>query len=359
MVYFVPHDKTPAAPSPAPEHDDLDYRGTARRPVFGALPNEVRRTITGWTGGRIDAVHVAGGGFTHGFAALIDGPRPVFVKAIALDDPHIAPAYAREVEVLAALPDGMPVPALLEHALVDGWRVFATTPVPGRMPGSPWTLADARAVHDAASVANTVLAPMAPETLGIRGTLAGEWADLLDGVDGGNDVLGSGKRPGFLPEWFRGPGGDRLAQWTLGSAARAPAALAGTTPLNNDLRADNVIMSREAVGGFPAGTAWICDWNYLTLGPPWTDWVVQWPALHDDGLPVDQIAGWELTARVPTTEIDAWLSAVFIYYTAAGAREPLPSSPDLRRHQQRCARQAVGLLAVRAGRERRLGGWPA
>lgn len=358
MVEFVPHDKTPGLPSPAPARDELDYGATARRPGFGALPAAVRRTITGWAGGRIDAVQLAGGGFTHGFAALIEGPRPVFVKAIALDDPYIAPAYAREVEVLAALPDGLAVPALLEHAVVDGWRIFATAPVPGRMPGSPWTLADARAVHDAARLANTVLTPVAPQALGIRGTLAGDWVDLLDELDGGNAVLAAGLRPGFLPAGFRGPDGDPLAQWIRGAAARAPTALVGTTPLNNDLRADNVIIARDAVGGFAAGTAWICDWNYLTLGPEWADWVVQWPALHDDGLPLDQIAGWELTAGVPNTDLDAWLAAILIYYTAAGARAPLDTSPDLRRHQQLCARQAWGLVEFRASRGRGAGGWP-
>ncbi len=348
MVEIVPHDKTGAPPTAAPARRELDYGATARRPGFGALPAAVRRTITGWAGGRIDALRIAGGGFTHGFAALIEGPRPLFVKAIAVDDPFIAPAYAREVEVLGALPPGMAVPALLESAVVDGWRVFATTPVIGRMPGSPWTLADARAVHDAALLATTVLAPVAPETLGIRGTLAGEWTGLLADLDGGNTVLGPGRRPGFLPGWFRTADGERLAGWILEAASRAPAALVGTTPLNNDLRADNVVIAGHAMGGFPTGTAWICDWNFLTLGPAWTDWVLQWPALHGDGLPLDRIADWELTARVDDADLDAWLAAVFVYYAAAGARDPLATSPDLRRHQQLCARQALDLLELRA-----------
>lgn len=345
MVHNMDHGK---ARTPNAGGDGaIDYLATSRRPGLDALPAAVRQTIAGWAGGRIDAVHVAGGGFTHGFAALVEGPRPVFVKAIALDDGHIAPAYAREVEVLGALPAGAPIPALLEHAVVDGWRVFATSPIPGRMPGSPWTLADARAVHDAARLANTVLTPVAPDRLGVRGTLAGEWVELLDGVDGGRAVLGPALRPDFLPQWFRGTDGDPLAEWIVGAAARVPAALAGTTPLNNDLRADNVVIAREAVDGFAPGTAWICDWNFLTLGPAWTDWVVQWPSLYDDGLPLDEIAGWELTRHVDDADIDAWLSAVFIYYAFVGIREPIPTSPDLRRHQQSCARQALALLAAR------------
>lgn len=348
MVESLREDKVSLPPAGTPPR--LDYSATARRPAWNTLPDAVRALATRWAGGQVDAVRVAGGGFTHGFAAFLEGPRPVFVKAIRLDDPHVGPSYAREVEVLANLPAGAPIPALLEHAVVAGWRVFATTPVRGRMPGSPWTLADARAVHDAARLANTVLSAAGQATLPVAGRLVDEWMQLLDGVDGGRAVLGPARRPAFLPEWFRGVDGDPLAQWILGSVARVSAALAGTTPLNNDLRADNVVIARDAVDGFAAGTAWICDWNFLTLGPGWTDWVVQWPSLYDDGLPLEQITGWELTRQVDDADLDAWLSAVFIYYATAGAREPIPTSPDLRRHQRLCARQALALLAARAGK---------
>ncbi|WP_372697923.1 hypothetical protein [Arthrobacter sp. JSM 101049] len=355
------HDKAPGRACPVAGASVIDYAATARRLGWGELPAAVRARVAGWTGGRVGSVQLAGGGFTHGFAALVDGPRPLFAKAIALDDPHIAAAYAREVEVLAALPASAPIPALLEHEVVAGWQVLATVPVTGRMPGAPWTVEDARAVHDSCRMSNTVLEAAGPAVVPVAGTMAADWAGFLagleggleggleSGADGGGPLTDHGRRPAFLPGWFRGGAGDVLARWILDAASRAPTALAGTTPLNNDLRADNVVIAHAALGGFDAGTAWICDWNFLALGPGWADWVALWPALYDAGLPVAEFTSWELAAGAQEADVDAWLSVLFLYYVQAGSRPPVPTSPELRPHQRLCARQALALLAVRSG----------
>lgn len=335
-------------------HPGLDYTSTARRPGWQDLPGAVRDLLTGWAGGRIDAVETAGGGFTHGFAAVLRGPRPLFVKAVPVDDPHIAPAYAREVEVLGALPSGVPVPALLEHAVLAGWRVFAATALDGHMPGAPWTLADARAIHDSCLLTNDLLGSAATGTLPTLQRLEQQWATELAAIDGGRLVLEGGRRPSYLPSWFTGPQGDELAERILRAASRIETALHGPVPLNNDLRADNVVISGAPSGGFPAGTAWICDWNFLATGPGWADWAVLWPSLHDAGMDLDQIASWELTASVEDSDLDTWFSALFLYYAAAGTREPLPTSPDLRSHQQLCALQVLALLALRFGSHRQV-----
>lgn len=222
MVQFVQHDKTPgsdrdagAASAPGSATGSvldsalesvIDYAATARRLGWDDLPAEVRARVAGWAGGRVGSVQLAGGGFTHGFAALVDGPRPLFAKAIALDDPHIAPAYAREVEVLAALPAGAPVPALLEQAVVAGWQVLATVPVAGRMPGAPWTLADARAVHDSCRTSNAVLEAAGPAVLPVAGTMAGGWAAFLAGL-GSGDGAGPWVNPGKVGRCWD-PAGD-------------------------------------------------------------------------------------------------------------------------------------------------------
>ncbi|MDN5811941.1 hypothetical protein ACT3S2_07555 [Arthrobacter sp. AOP36-A1-22] len=335
----------------ADRRPDLDYTSTARRARWQDLPEEVRELLTRWVGGRLDAVDPAGGGFTHGFAAVLRGPRPLFVKAIPADDPHIAPAYAREVEVLGVLPSGAPVPSLLEHDILAGWLVFATTALDGWMPGTPWTLADARAIHNSCLLTNQVLGD-ASASLPATGRLELQWDTHLADLDGGRMVLESGRRPDHLPPWFIGSAGDELAGDILRAASRIDTALSGPVPLNNDLRADNVVISRAASGGFPAGTAWICDWNYLATGPGWADWAVLWPSLLDGGLSLEEVSSWELTAGAADADLDTWFSALFIYYAEAGSREPLSTSPALRSHQQLCALQLLDLLALRFGARR-------
>ena len=332
----------------AVQHPGLDYTSTARRFGWQDLPGAVKDLLGHWVGGDIDAVDTAGGGFTHGFAAVLRGPRPLFVKAIPVDDPYIAPAYAREVEVLAVLPSGAPVPKLLEHDVLAGWRVFATGALEGWMPGAPWTLADARAIHDSCLLTNQIL-ESAVGTWPAPERLEEQWSAGLAGLEGGRLVLAAGARPNYLPSWFTGPAGDGLAAWILESADRVETALRGAVPLNNDLRADNVVISSRASDGFPEGTAWICDWNYLATGPGWADWVALWPSLHQSGLDLDHIASWELTAAVKDSDLDTWFSALFVYYADAGTREPLATSPDLRSHQQLCALQVLDLLVLRFG----------
>lgn len=342
MVEWMRNDKV-SAPAAG-----LDYTSTARRPGWLDLPAPVRDLLSDWVGGRIDAVEIAGGGFTHGFAAVLRGPRRLFAKAIPVDDPHIAPAYAREVEVLAALPPGAPIPQLVEDDVLAGWRVFATTALDGWMPGAPWTLSDARAIHDSCLLTNRLLENAAGALPALE-LLEEQWAAGISELDGGHLVLDIGRRPDYLPSWFTGPFGDELARSILQAASRIETALHGPVPLNNDLRADNVLISSAPSCGFPAGTAWICDWNFLASGPGWADWVVLWPQMHDGGMDLQEIASWELTSTADAADLDTWLSALFIYYAAAGTREPLPTSPNLRSHQQLCALQTLELLALRFG----------
>ncbi|HXD28849.1 MAG TPA: hypothetical protein VN621_08860, partial [Arthrobacter sp.] len=192
------------------------------------------------------------------------------------------------------------------------------------------------------------LSGLGAEDMGGAGTVDMGAAGTVVPPGEGGTLLGPGRRPAFLPGWFRGGSGEALARWIVDAAFRAPEGLAGTTPLNNDLRADNIVIADGPVDGFAAGTAWICDWNFLALGPCWADWVALWPALYDAGLPWAEFSSWELAAGARAEDIDAWLSLVFLFYVRAGSRPPVPTSPDLRPHQRLCARQTLAVLAARS-----------
>ncbi|MGG5752466.1 phosphotransferase family protein [Zafaria sp. Z1313] len=331
-----------------------DYRTTSRRPEWGSLPREVRNWAAAAAGGAVDGVRPVGGGFTHGFAAVLDGPRPVFLKAGRVDDPVTGPGYAREARVLEALPEGLPVPRLLDAALVQTdagpWQLLATRPIPGHMPGHPWTTGEAAAVHAACLALNEGLAADTglPARLGLE-PMAAQWSTGAGGAELGRAArtwLDPAARPAFLPAWFAA---DDAAGALVELLDRVGDALAGSTPLNNDLRADNVVLASASVDGHPAGTAWVCDWNWLSTGPAWADWAAVLPYLHHAGLDVAAMAEWELLAGADPDDVDAWLALLTVYYAESGAQPEVPTSPVLRRHARFSAAATLGLLAARRG----------
>lgn len=349
-------EELPDVRAPAP-----DYSATARRHAWVDLPGAVRRRLAAFAGGRVDGVRPAGGGFTHGFAGLVDGRRTVFAKAIAVDDEHVYPGYAREARVLSALPSGLPVPRLLAVERVPvappavDWILLVFEAVEGTMPGRPWTLSDARAIHDSCLETNAALSGNARILRDLRpGPLAEEWTrDTPHLALAERWVADPSARPLFLPRWFApdgsadGPPG--AAADLLRLAARGPRALVGDTPLNNDLRADNVVIAASSAAGHPAGTAWICDWNWLSVGPAWADWAALFPYLHDAGLPWGTILGWELTRDADPDDVDSWLALLGLYMADAGSRPELATSPRLRAHGRFTARITLELLAARRG----------
>ena len=72
------------------------------------------------------------------------------------------------------------------------------------------------------------------------------------------------------------------------------------------------------------GRAWVCDWNWLSLGAPWTDLVGLLVTVHADGLDADAVLrrSW-LGATVADDTVDAWL-AVLGAFMLALADEPAP-----------------------------------
>lgn len=332
----------------------FDYAATARRRGWSSLPAPVRAFLTHRAGGRVDGVRLAGGGFTHGFAGHVDGPHPVFAKAVPESDQLVHAAYAREAEVLEALPAGLPVPALeAVHAADCGaegnWLVLVMQSIEGHMPGRPWTVAEARAIHESCLQINAALGSEAGLAARLRpGSMVEEWGGPEFPGIAARLATGRSHRPDFLPDWFRQAGDDAVADLAY-LASLAPAALRGNVPLHNDLRADNVVIGSAERWGRPPGTAWICDWNWLSRGPAWADWVALFPYFHHAGLPVEDMAAWRLTEGAEAVHLDSWLALLCLYMIDAGAKPELASSPRLRAHGRFTARITIGLLAERRG----------
>lgn len=337
-----------------------DYRSTSRRTPWDALPLPVRETVRAWLSAPSVEVAPVGGGFTHGFAAVVSAdnvsPRPaLFVKATPLDDPVTGSAYDRETDVLTRMPSAVPVPALLHEVRIPTdsgvWLVFAMEAVSGQMPGHPWTEAEAHAIHESCDLTATHLTGPGP---GRAGSWAGLSFDLLseelsipEHQEALNDWMDPAAHPAFWPTWMGGPPAEAAMSDLTRLFEELPRALSGSTLLNCDLRADNVIVADRRTRGFDAGTAWTCDWNWMGAGPRWADWVGLWPYLHAAGLSVHDLSTWPLTHDVDPEAIDSFLAGLATYHSVAGARPEVPTSPLLRRHGRFSARAALELLADR------------
>lgn len=326
----------------------VDYTRTARRTPWDALPGQVQAKVQKLLGTPITRISVAGGGFTPGFAAIISGSitgdvgvsgAAIFVKVASSADSFIYPAYVREAEVLAALPAGLPITQLIAAENIETvdarWQILCFEAVDGYMPGNPWTEQDLNVVHSALIAVQDGLAALPRQ-------LTGEPTAQLFGADPNLTTVfqtleQSGQWPDFVPSTAAAHARE-LQQLCAGSHE----ALAGNSVLHGDLRADNIIIrghDRQAL---------FCDWNFLSTGPVWADWVALLPYAWHGGIDVERwLAESPLSAGANPDHIDSWLAILTAYMIVNGAKPEIPSSPQLRAHGRYTARVLLDYLSSR------------
>ncbi|MBM7849120.1 aminoglycoside phosphotransferase (APT) family kinase protein [Arthrobacter roseus] len=318
----------------------VDYTATSRRMTWQSLPAVVRTRFADLLGSPVQRVQLAGGGFTPGFAAILTGVnRSIFVKAACAADTFIHPAYVREAEVLALMPHDMPVPQLLDGPVIEDqdvpWQLLCFEAVHGRMPGAPWSVPDLLSIHESLISIQAGLKSVPAHLTG------GSMSEEFDNPDFRNvfEQLGDSSE---MPDYLSGLLTRKALQDLQGLCHRAPEALRGDAVLHNDLRADNVIMRQKD------NRAFICDWNFLSTGPEWADWVGLLPYARHGGLDVEQwLTNSPLTATADPEDIDAWLGILAAYMVVNGARPYLESSPYLRAHGRFTAKIVLDWLSVR------------
>jgi hypothetical protein len=93
----------------------------------------------------------------------------------------------------------------------------------------------------------------------------------------------------------------------------------------------------------------IVDWDWLSVGPIWADFVGVLPLARADGVDADAWLGRSPLIRDADQEhLDVWL-AVIAAYMLRHADEPLwpGGTPAIRVHQRRYARTCLDWLGVR------------
>jgi Phosphotransferase enzyme family len=324
---------------------DVDYSATSLRPDWSTLPAALHEALAVALGTQITKVsRPVSSGFTGGFAAraeLADGRR-VFVKA-AEEGLHAYEAYQREAEVVPQLPSSVRAPAIIttahtgtatygEERQAGRWFAVVSEWVEGRMPGAPWTAEDFARVTAACERMADALHPSPLGGLDPFAYL------ISDDVGVPAEILaGERKMPTGLQEWV-----PQILPELAELAATAPEVLAGDTAAHSDLRPDNLLIDND-------GTCWTIDWNWLTLGPRWVDWVGLLPVAQHQG--IDTFTAVErspLTADVPKDHLDCFVAVVAAYMMKNTDAPPPPGcTPALRDHQRLQAWTYLDWLAVR------------
>ena len=344
---------------------DVDYSATSLRPSWSALPTALHEALAVALGTQITSVaSPVGSGFTGGFAArarLADG-RTVFIKA-APEGLHAYEAYQREAEVVPQLPTTVRAPAIITTAHTaqpapasDGeptaggtatgglaadrpagggrWFAVVSEWVAGRMLGTPWTEEDFGRVTAACEEMADGLTPSPLDGLSAFADLVGDDVGVPAQI-----LAGERELPAGLQSWL-----PRVLSELADLVTLAPEALSGDSATHSDLRPDNLLIDG-------AGTCWTIDWNWLTLGPRWADWVGLLPVAQHQG--IDTFAAVRrspLTADVPKDHLDCLVAVIAAYMMKNTDAPPPPGcTPALRDHQRLYAWTFLDWLAVRRG----------
>jgi hypothetical protein len=342
----------------------VPYDATAVRPDWADLPAALRAAIAQRMGAPVTAVTSAGGGFTRGFAAVVETAAGdcAFVKAARLfDQAHVADWYAREAAITAALPDAVPAPRPRWTMTAAEHFVICLEAVDGRMPALPWRPAELGAALAAWATAARALAepPAGLVALGLPAL-----ADIVRSDLSIWQAVAVGREP--MPP-APAAAAEHLDELAALEAALPRYAEGDTRVLHCDLRLDNILIERSGAAAAmygptstgPAftgragpvgqgGNAWICDWNWLCTGPPWFDTAALLVTAYASGLDADALFAAHPTARdAPPDGLDAALAALAGYWFDRAAAGPTDASPHVRPHQRWSGEVSLAWLAHR------------
>ena len=151
----------------------------------------------------------------------------------------------------------------------------------------------------------------------------------------GGAVVPARPRGRVVAPAFRGVGSDR------GDSVEC--ALEGDTLLNNDIRADNILLTSES-------TLFV-DWPHALVGPPWLDVVGFAPSVTMQGGPLpEEVISRHSACRTANSEaITAAVVALAGYFTHQAVQPPPSGLPTVRAFQDAQGVVAREWIAHRTG----------
>jgi aminoglycoside phosphotransferase (APT) family kinase protein len=288
------------------------------------VPAEIRETIEQRLDAPVARAVTRPGGFSPGLAATLeleDGRR-FFAKAVGPEpNPESAELHRLEAHVAAALPPGTPAPRFLFSVEnVSGWVALVFENVDGHDPVLPWRADELDRVLEAVTALGRALTPAPIDAPSVE--------EHLDEVFHGWREL---ERPEH--EWAA-THLDDLRALEAGWAAAAE----GETLLHCDVRADNILLTRERVV--------FVDWPHACIGAVWFELLAFLPSVAMQGGPHP----WEVFEThpvgrgVPAGLLQPVLAALAGYFAFRSTLPPPPGLSTLRAFQRGQGGEALAWL---------------
>jgi hypothetical protein len=292
------------------------------RVAWPDVPAPVRAAVEQVCGAAVTEARTQPGGFSPGVAARVrcaDGRR-FFVKAVSAEaNPRSPGLHRQEAEVLAALDpvivaDGLAIPRLRGVVDRDPWVALVLDDVDGRHPTQPWRSAEIERVVAALDRLAGALtpAPIPVPAVGER---------YASAFTGWRELARSSSVKG-LDRWSSARLDD-LAALEATWAAHA----AGDTLLHTDVRADNLLLTDEAVV--------LVDWPWACRGAAVVDLLAFAPSVAMQGGPeLSDLLAMSAAGRAADRHAVAALVCAVAGYLTCQSLRPAPAGlPTLREFQ--------------------------
>jgi Phosphotransferase enzyme family len=308
---------------PRPKSRRTIVPGTGVRLDWTALPRRVRATIERHLDGPIRRVEIQRGGFSPAFAAILtsESGREVFVKAGSPEpNPEVPRFYRQEWAIASALPEDAPTPRPLWFDDDGTWVLLGFEAIRGGNPRLPWKRTDLDRVIRALEEMTRVLTP-AP----IRAPSFGErHRTMFHGFRTlAKSILAPTRPLRALDPWIV----RHLLE--LAKVEEPWEGLTrGTTLLNCDVRADNILLQGDRV--------YFVDWPWACLGPAWVELAAFLPSVAMQRGPKP----WELFDRsrlgrdAPPPAVRAFVAGLTGFFWEQSLRPPPSGLPTLREFQR-------------------------
>jgi len=273
------------------------------------------------------------GGFSPGTAdrVLTASGKRAFVKAVSPQlNEHSPGIHRKEAAVAAALPAGVPAPALIGTYDDGEWVALVLSDVEGRHPHIPWRVVEVRIVLDA--LLQIARQPLPPE-LSRLPTLESELADPFRGWTRIRRNPPEDCDPWILQNL------DRLECL----AERGLRDVAGASLAHTDVRADNIIITAS-------NGAVLVDWPWAAVGAAWVDAVTVLVNVRvfDPAFDVEaMLASHDVFTALNATNVNGFLSGLAAYFIDAARQPPQPGLPTVRAFQQQQGEAVIHWLRDR------------
>lgn len=175
-----------------------------------------------------------------------------------------------------------------------------------------------------------------PAAMGPLGTLPRVRDELADDFDGWDRLIADGAESGLPPR------AQALLDRMINVSTGARDAVAGNHLVHLDCRTDNILMDS-------AGSAWIVDWPWASVGPRWLDGLTYLldVVMHAGPAAVTHYLDHSIFDEMSADDADGVLASLAGAWYDSAQRPAPPDMPTIRAFQKAEADAAVAWLSHR------------